>query len=67
LIEGEPPAGAFTLSDVAGVGVVTALIEDARCERCWQLLPDVGTDATHPDTCARCADAVSHLEAAAAE
>jgi len=31
----------------------------AKCERCWQVLPDVNTDNTYPGVCARCAEAVS--------
>ena len=29
-----------------------------KCERCWRLLPDVGTHAAHPTLCGRCAEAV---------
>ncbi|MBK8091736.1 MAG: hypothetical protein IPK32_07070 [Verrucomicrobiaceae bacterium] len=29
-----------------------------KCERCWRLLPDVGTHAAHPTLCGRCADGV---------
>ncbi len=47
------PAEAFRLPDVAGVGVVFALAEGEKCQRCWKILPDVGHHA-HPHTCARC-------------
>ncbi|MDP2086477.1 MAG: class I tRNA ligase family protein, partial [Gemmobacter sp.] len=49
----EPPDGAFTLPEVPGVAVVFHLASGEKCERCWQILPDVGTH-THPATCARC-------------
>jgi len=52
------PDDAFRLSDVPGVAVVFARAEGAKCERCWQILPDVGTHA-HPGTCARCNAALS--------
>jgi isoleucyl-tRNA synthetase len=65
LKEGPPPAGAFTLSDVPGCGVLPVKTDDARCERCWQHLPDVGSDPEHADVCARCADAVRRLPEAA--
>ena len=53
------PEGAFALSDVPEVsGVVVALAEGRKCERCWQVLPEVGTHADHPDLCHRCHDAV---------
>ena len=67
LREGPAPDGAFTLPDVPGVGVVPGSAEAPRCERCWQHLPDVGRDPAHPDLCGRCADAVAHQRAAAAE
>ncbi|MBV0911639.1 isoleucine--tRNA ligase [Anianabacter salinae] len=47
------PEGAFRLDDVPVVAVVFAEAEGAKCERCWKILPDVGTHA-HPDVCARC-------------
>jgi isoleucyl-tRNA synthetase len=30
-----------------------------KCARCWRVLPEVGTQAAHPDLCLRCADAVA--------
>ena len=38
-----------------------------KCERCWQVLPEVGRNSDHPDICNRCAEAVSNLTAAAEE
>ncbi|MES1152573.1 MAG: class I tRNA ligase family protein, partial [Dongia sp.] len=58
LANGDAPAGAFTLPDVPGVGVVVALAEGEKCERCWQVLPEVGTHKDHPTLCNRCDDAV---------
>ncbi|MEM8788618.1 MAG: isoleucine--tRNA ligase, partial [Pseudomonadota bacterium] len=34
-----------------------AKAEGAKCQRCWKILPDVGTHA-HPQTCTRCNDAL---------
>jgi len=61
LAHGAPPAGAFTLPDVPEVGVVVALAAGEKCERCWRVLPDVGSHADHPALCGRCADAVGAL------
>ena len=47
------PDGAFAMDDVPGVGVVFHHADGAKCERCWKILPDVGTHK-HPGTCARC-------------
>ncbi len=65
LIEGNVPEGAFVLDDVAGVGVVPASAEGEKCERCWRVLPEVGTNAQAPGVCGRCADAVAASRAAA--
>jgi isoleucyl-tRNA synthetase len=60
----EPPAGAFTLEDVPGVGVVPELAGGQKCARCWQVLPEVGAQKAAPDLCRRCSDAVAALAAA---
>jgi isoleucyl-tRNA synthetase len=57
-VEGEGPAEAFRLTDVPGVAVVPALAAGAKCQRCWQVLPEVGSNPQHADICNRCADAV---------
>lgn len=57
LTHGSAPNGAFTLEDVAGVGVVTALAEGGKCQRCWMVLPEVN-DHEHGELCRRCENAV---------
>jgi isoleucyl-tRNA synthetase len=52
------PSEAFRLPEVPGVGVVFELASGEKCERCWQILPDVGSHA-HAGTCARCDAALS--------
>lgn len=52
------PDGAFTLADVPGVAVVFRAAPGEKCERCWQVLPDVGTHA-HAGVCARCDGALA--------
>ncbi len=47
------PQEAFRLPEVPGVGVVFEAAEGEKCQRCWKILPDVGSHA-HPGTCARC-------------
>ncbi|MBC7677178.1 MAG: isoleucine--tRNA ligase, partial [Rhodoferax sp.] len=51
------PDEAFRLGDVPGVGVVFELADGTKCQRCWQILPDVGTHK-HAHTCARCNEAL---------
>ncbi len=61
LTSAAPPEGAFTLPDVAGVAVIVGPAPGDKCQRCWRVLPEVGTVAAHPDLCQRCADAVEAL------
>ncbi|KAF0676607.1 isoleucine--tRNA ligase [Profundibacterium mesophilum] len=55
------PEGAFTLEGVEGVAVVFDEADGAKCQRCWKILPDVGTHA-HPDVCGRCDAALAEIE-----
>jgi isoleucyl-tRNA synthetase len=61
-----PPADAFTLPDLPGVGAVVGDAPGDKCERCWRVLPEVGSIAAHPDLCRRCADVVAAQAAPAA-
>ena len=47
------PQEAFRMAEVPGVGVVFEKADGEKCQRCWKILPDVGTH-THAATCARC-------------
>ncbi|MEI4232061.1 isoleucine--tRNA ligase [Roseovarius sp. D22-M7] len=51
------PAEAFRLPEIDTVGVVFERAEGMKCQRCWKILPDVGTHA-HPGTCKRCSAAL---------
>ncbi len=65
LTEAPAPENAYRLPDVEGVAVVVQRARGEKCERCWQVLPEVGTIADAPGVCGRCADAVRrHLAAA---
>lgn len=57
---GDVPATAFTLKEVDGIGVLVEVATGEKCERCWQVLPEVGEHKDHPDLCHRCHDAVTH-------
>lgn len=52
------PDDAFSLNDVKDVSVVFQKAEGQKCDRCWQVLPEVGLDSEHPSLCNRCIDAV---------
>ncbi len=51
------PQEAFRLPDVPGVGVVFELADGEKCQRCWKILPDVGSHK-HAGTCQRCDEAL---------
>ncbi len=61
LVEGEAPSGAFILEEVPGVAVVPVMAEGDKCQRCWKILDEVGSNDTHADLCSRCADVVDSL------
>ncbi len=61
LVQAEPPADAFALEDVRGVGVVPKRAEGHKCARSWKILPEVGTHEAWPELSLRDADAVQYL------
>ncbi len=64
LLRKKPPKDAFTLPDVAGVGVVVRRAEGKKCARSWRITTDVGSDPDFPDLSARDAAAVREFDAA---
>ena len=56
VMEGEPQDDAFRLDDPA-IGVVFHKADGEKCERCWQILPDVGSHS-RPGVCGRCDEAL---------
>ncbi|GIL40994.1 isoleucine--tRNA ligase [Roseiterribacter gracilis] len=65
IIEAAPPTGAFAIAEIPDTGVIVELASGEKCERCWRVLPEVGTHAEHPTLCDRCDDAVDQLSEAA--
>ena len=66
-VTGAVPVEAYTEADKPGIGVMAGTAEGTKCERCWQVLPEVAsqTEAGGSALCRRCADAVaSHRTAA---
>ncbi|SFD66094.1 isoleucine--tRNA ligase [Roseivivax sediminis] len=53
LTDDPAPAEAYRLPEVEGIAVVFETAEGEKCQRCWKILPDVGTHA-HPGVCGRC-------------
>jgi isoleucyl-tRNA synthetase len=44
-----------------GLKVLVSLAEGEKCERCWTVTTDVGSDPDHPTICARCAENVVYF------
>ena len=61
LVTDQAPADAFRIEDIDDVAVVAGLAAGGKCERCWQVLADIGANTSYPDICGRCADVVSSL------
>nr|MDJ0828073.1 class I tRNA ligase family protein [Rhodobacter sp.] len=58
VLTGDPlPQEAFRLPEVEGVGVVFETADGEKCQRCWKILPDVGSHR-HPGVCSRCDSAL---------
>ncbi|MFT6450979.1 MAG: isoleucyl-tRNA synthetase, partial [Halocynthiibacter sp.] len=57
VVAGAAATGAFTLDDTPGVAVSFTLAQGEKCQRCWKILPDVGTHR-HVGVCGRCNDAL---------
>jgi isoleucyl-tRNA synthetase len=62
IIADKPPADAFVLADVAGVGVVPRRAEGKKCARSWRVTKDVGSDPGFPTLSARDAAAVREFD-----
>lgn len=56
LQEGVAPEEAFSMDDVKGIGVIFKEAVGEKCERCWQILPEVADHEGH--ICKRCDDAI---------
>jgi isoleucyl-tRNA synthetase len=51
--------------DFRGGGAYDLTVEtctDAKCDRCWRHVPDVGHDANYPTVCLRCAEALDAID-----
>jgi len=52
------PQDAFRLEGESGIAASFMRAEGEKCQRCWKILPDVGSHS-HPGVCARCDAALS--------
>ena len=59
------PENSYAISDLPGLAVVPMKATGYKCERCWKVLPEVGTNKEFGDICNRCVDAVRGYQVAA--
>jgi isoleucyl-tRNA synthetase len=50
----DAPADAWTSEELPELKVTVRKAEGEKCERCWIISADLGTDAAHPTLCPRC-------------
>lgn len=47
--------------DAAALLIQAKVAEGSKCERCWRVVSDVGSDGRWPSVCARCAEALDAI------
>jgi isoleucyl-tRNA synthetase len=57
----DAPADAFTAEDVKDLRIAVEPAPGDKCERCWRISQDLGTDPAHPTACPRCAAVLKTL------
>ncbi len=56
----DAPADAYRLAEATDkVAVIVCQAEGEKCNRCWMILNDIGSNPGHPHICARCARIVA--------
>jgi len=51
---GNAPEDAYQGEDLADLKVAVAAAPGEKCERCWRIVEDLGTDPDYTDACPRC-------------
>ena len=57
----DAPADAFVAEDVEELKIVVAPADGEKCERCWRISKELGTDPNFPDACPRCTGVLQSL------
>ncbi|MBI9078356.1 MAG: isoleucine--tRNA ligase [Pseudodesulfovibrio sp.] len=55
------PADAFQSDEVENLKISVEPATGDKCERCWRISEDLGTDAQFPDACPRCTEVLKTL------
>jgi isoleucyl-tRNA synthetase len=53
-LDGPAPAAPLESSSEGGVSLSIDRAEGGKCERCWHIATDLGSDPAHPALCGRC-------------
>lgn len=59
-VEGEATSASAEALQLDAVSVLVEEADGEKCDRCWTISETVGSDETHPEICARCADVVKN-------
>ena len=57
----EAPADAFQGEDVENLKITVEPATGDKCERCWRISEDLGTDPEFADACPRCTEVLKKL------
>ncbi|MEF2144436.1 MAG: class I tRNA ligase family protein, partial [Desulfovibrionaceae bacterium] len=60
--DGRIPEDAFLSEEIEGFGVIVERASGEKCQRCWRYDENLGSNATHPDTCPRCTRVLMEAE-----
>lgn len=58
---GSAPEDAAHAEEIESLRIGVAQAPGRKCERCWRICEDLGTDPAHPDACPRCTAVLSTL------
>ena len=56
------PSDAFSIDEIEGIAVLPELASGKKCERCYQISNEVGSNEYHPNVCNRCVDAAEFFQ-----
>jgi len=58
IIQREAPDDSFKIDNISAIAVVVEKAKGDKCERCWKITEEIGSNKEHPSICNRCAKAV---------
>jgi isoleucyl-tRNA synthetase len=65
LVNGRQLENAYVSAELNGLSVRVEAADGQKCERCWVHDVTVGEDAGQPNVCARCREALTHIQGGA--